>query len=202
MDRLPSPSHLVTLSSSEVPPPVLFSTWKHHAGAIRQHIAVTIQSGAPGLDRLPESLRVIGTDLMDLYTGSISPAEIGEQIVSELCASGHLLPDVYRHWLQEAGGFRLLTLAGDNSRWVLQGGAEEGRYVHIHPGRGSPQTRRVRANVLKTAIMVLAHIGIHGGDPLDVTLINLVRQRLGLAPIGRLTAERGLSEVIRFMNSP
>jgi hypothetical protein len=186
----------------EVPPPILLNTWKHHAGAIRQNIAEIVQSGAPGLDRLPEYLRVIGTDLMDLYTGSLAPAEIGEQIVAELCASGHLLPDVYRQWLHEAGGFRLLTLAGDNSRWVLRSGAEEVRYVHIHPGRGSPQARRVRANVLKTAILVLAYASVHGGDPLDVSLINLVRQRLGLAPLSKLTAERGLSEVIRFMNSP
>ena len=98
--------------------------------------------------------------------------------------------------MQAAGGYRLVELS-DTSRWVLRLG-EVNHYVHAHPGRYAPHTRRVRANVLKTAVLVLAHVGVHGGDPLDVKLVNHVRrQHLALAPIGKdLAGDQGLGGVI------
>ena len=48
----------------------------------------------------------------------------------------------------------------------------------------------MRANVLKTAVVVRAYVGVHGGDPSDVALVNRVRrQYLGLSPVGRLVAD-------------
>ena len=35
----------------EVPPPVLFNTWKHHAGALRQRIAEAVRAGAASFAR-------------------------------------------------------------------------------------------------------------------------------------------------------
>jgi len=86
--------------------------------------------------------------------------------------------------------------------WVLRAGAEEGRYVHVHPGRWAPATRRVRANVLKTAVMVLAYFGVHGGDVGDVALVNRVRrQYLGLAPVRDLAGDHGLGQVIELLRA-
>jgi hypothetical protein len=67
---------------------------------------------------------------------------------------------------------------------VLRLGDEE-RFVHLHPGRWSPATVRVRGNVLKTAFLVLVHVQVHGGDPMDRAVINAVRrEHLGLSPLG------------------
>jgi hypothetical protein len=99
------------------------------------------------------------------------------------------------------GGYRLITAAADTSVWVLRFAAEDHRYVHVHPGRWTPHTRRVRANVVKTAVMVLAHAAIHGGDVRDVKRINLVRQKhLGLAPIRELTPDQGLDVLLRDLD--
>ena len=69
--------------------------------------------------------------------------------------------------------------------------------VHLHPGRWAPETRRVRANVLKTALMVLAYTAVHGGDPRDVAVINRVRQQyLGMAPIRELLGDQGLGVIL------
>ena len=97
-----------------------------------------------------------------------------------------------------SGGYAVLTLPEDGSRWVLRLGDEGDRYVHVHPGRWSPETRRVRANVLKTAVMVLAYTGLHGRNPTELRLVNSVRRRyLGLAPMGQeLSGEQGLGAVI------
>src|SRR5687768_4486554 len=50
---------------NEIPTPVLFNPWKHHAGALRARIADAAANAA--LDDLAAGLVVVGTELMDLY---------------------------------------------------------------------------------------------------------------------------------------
>jgi hypothetical protein len=179
---------------------VLLNTRKHHAGALRQRIQTAVQSG--NLQALADGLVVIGTELMDLYFGELSPAEIGRQVVAQLNADDRFALDAYRSWVQAGGGYATLDLS-DGCRWVLRLGEEAGRYVHIHPGRYAAHTRRVRANVLKTAVMVLAQAGLRGGDVHDRVLVNDVRQRyLGLAPVGqKLQVDQGLGAVVDLLRS-
>ncbi len=184
----------------DVPHPVLFNVWKHHVAAQRHRLGEIIARGEAALPELARAIVVIGAKLMDLYVGDYSPAEVGVLVIEQLRSDGRLEPDVYRAWVAEGGGYRMATLP-DASEWVLRAGEEDGRYVHLHPGRWVPQTRRVRANVLKTAVMVLAHTGVHGGDPLDRALVNRVRgEYLDLAPLGSdLDGEQGLGEVIALL---
>jgi hypothetical protein len=176
------------------------NTWKHHAGTLRHRISETSRLGEPGLADLAGELIVIGSKLMDLYTGRFSPGEIGRMLLDQLVVQDRLEPDAFRAWIESEGGYGMLELE-DSSRWVLRAADEEERYVHVHPGRWAPQTRRVRANVLKTAVMTLAHVGILGGDPLDKELVNHVRGcYLGLSPVGReLDGEQGVGEIIETL---
>jgi hypothetical protein len=186
----------------EVPEPVLFNTWKHHAGALRERVRQAPAAGVPGLADLAGRLVVLGTELMDLYTGSLTPAQIAAQVIADLQAQGRLALDAYRTWLAESGGYGVLTIVEDGSRWVLRLGEEGGRYVHVHPARWAPATRRVRANVLKTAVMVLAYAAVHGGDSLDVMLVNRVRQQyLSLSPMRRVGDDRGLHIILELLRS-
>src|SRR5262249_41253580 len=145
-------------------------------------------------------LVVVGSKLMDLYVGRHSPADIGRQVLDLLERDARLERDAFRAWVESQGGYGMTEL-DDGSRWVLRLADEDERYVHLHPGRWVPETRRVRANVLKTAVMTLAHVGVHGGDPLDLALVNRVRQTyLGLSPMGRdLDGEQGIGEVIDLL---
>jgi hypothetical protein len=189
----------VTDLSWEVPPPVLFNPWKHHAEALRRRIREAAAGGEEGLAALPERLLVVGTELMDLYTGVLTPRQIGEEVLAALREEGRLERDDYRRWVEEHRGYRLLTAAADASVWVLRFAADE-RYVHVHPGRWTPHTRRVRANVVKTAVLVLADAAVHGGNPLDVQQINTVRRKyLGLAPLRALTPDQGLDVMIDLL---
>jgi hypothetical protein len=143
---------------------------------------------------------VIGTDLMDLYTGRLSPADIASGVIASLRAGGRLGPDTFRAWVEAGGGYGVVELQEDSSRWVLRVAADGVRYVHVHPARWAPQTRRVRANVLRSAVMALAHAALHGGDPLDLGRVNLVRTRwLGLSPVPRLADDQGLHAVIALL---
>jgi hypothetical protein len=186
-------------SEWDVPSPVLLNLWKHHAGAIRERIAAVARSGPAALAALAGELSIIGADLMDLYHGPLTPRRIAEGILSQLRAAGRLPPDAYRSWLDENRGYRVVTL-DDGAHWVLRHGEDADRYVHVHPGRWSPGTLRVRANVLKTAVMVRACVAVEGGDPLDRELINRTRQQfLGLPPIRALAESGGLREVIELL---
>jgi hypothetical protein len=187
----------------DVPPPILFNAWKHHAGALRQQIADVRASGVEALVVLPGQLLVMGTELMDLYTGALLPRQIGAAVVAALSGERRLAWEEYHKWVEAGGGYRVLVLTADDSSWVLRLGEAGGRYVHLHPGRRTSHTLRVRANVLRTAVLVLAHVAVHGGDPLEVTLINQVRQRfLGLAPIKELEGDRGLRGMIELLGGP
>jgi hypothetical protein len=152
----------------------------------------------------------MGTELMDLYTGTLTPAEIGARVLEALRVEDRLSWAKYQPWIEQNGGYRMLTFADDQSQWVLRAGRPAGlqcslddRFVHLHPGRWTPETRRVRANVLKTAIMVLAYTAVHGGDPRDVAVINKVRQQyLGMAPIRELVGDQGLGVILDLFQRP
>jgi hypothetical protein len=185
----------------EVPVPVLFNTFKHHAGALRVRIRQAIAVGEPALLDLVQQSVVLGSKLMDLYTGVLWPGEIAGRILAHLSAAGRLELPAFRSWLEEQGEYAVVTLPEDRSNWVLRLGDESERYVHLHPGRWSPASARVRANVIKTAFFVLIHAGIHGENPMDRTVVDFVRQQyLKLSPVGRdPEGELGLGSVIELL---
>jgi hypothetical protein len=141
---------------------------------------------------------------MDLYLGALTPRDIGTAVVAQLRDDKRLSLDAYREWIAAGRGYRMLTLADEGTQWVLRMGDEADRYIHVHPARWAPQTCRVKANVLKTAVMLLAYTGIHGGDPMDVALVNQVRRDyLGLAPLGRdLAGDQGIGQTINHLRNP
>jgi hypothetical protein len=138
---------------------------------------------------------------MDLYTGPLTPRDISAGIIEQLREAGRLELPAFRAWLAAQEDYTVVTLPPDDSRWVLRLGDEAGRYIHLHPGRWSPARVRVRANVLKTAFLVLAHAGIHGSDPMDRAVINEVRRDLlGLSPLGEDVDEGlGLGAIIELL---
>lgn len=185
----------------EVLSPVLFNTFKHHAGALRSRIAALAAAGPSALVEMGARLAVLGTRLMDLYTGSLSPRDVSRHVIEHLREAGRLDLPAFRDWLAGQDDYAVVTLAEDESPWVLRLGDQTQRYVHLHPGRWASATVRVRANVLKTAFLVLAHVRIHGGNPMDREVINEVRRDLlGLSPLGDDPDEGlGLGAIIELL---
>lgn len=180
----------------EMPAPIVFNPWKHHAGFLREQIAAAVTRRQEGLKKLARQLIVTGGELMDLYLGAHKPAAIAGQVLDQLRAVGRLELPAYREWITAAGGYTELTL-DDESRWVLRLGPEGERYVHIHPSRWAPKTRRVRANTLKTAVMLLAWTAVHGGEPTALKVVNQVRQDyLELSPVGIVAKDQGLHALL------
>jgi hypothetical protein len=67
---------------------------------------------------LAAELVVIGNEWMDLDLGTLTPAEIGRQVVALLVADNLRSVDAYRTWVKATGGYRLVDLS-DTSRWVF-----------------------------------------------------------------------------------
>jgi hypothetical protein len=185
--------------SEAIPAPVLFNPHKHHAGFLRDRVR-RAAAGPAALRALADELAAVGTRLMDLYHGELSPREIAATVTAGLAGAGHGIAPAFRAWVESAGGFRVIEFPQDASRWVLRVGDGQ-RFVHIHPARYSPHTVRVRAAVLTTAVMALSHTGLHGGDPASRTVVNAVRREyLGLPPVARdPSATGGLGAVIELL---
>jgi hypothetical protein len=136
---------------------------------------------------------------MDLYTGPLTPAEITAHLLGQLRDLGRLEYGPLSEWLRGQGDFSLLDLP-DGSKWTIRLGPADGRYVHLHPGRWVPNTIRVQANTLKSAVMAHAHAGLVGGDPADLAVVNEARRRyLGFLPVRELTGDAGLGAVIEVL---
>src|SRR5581483_7049923 len=103
---------------NEPPHPVLLNTWKHHAGWIRWRIGQAVSAGAAGVDALPREMVIVGNRLMDLYTGPLTPAEIGQHVVEQLRAAGRLEYEPLSAWLQGQGEYGMIELP-DGSKWTI-----------------------------------------------------------------------------------
>ncbi len=141
--------------TDDLPHPALLNTWKHHAGWIRGRIAAAVSGGSAGIAALPAEMVVVGSRLMDLYTGSLTPAEIAEFVIAELKAHDRFEFDPLAAWLAQQGAYALTDLP-DGSTWTIRLGPADARYLHLHPGRWAEHTMRVQANTLKSAVMAHA----------------------------------------------
>ena len=179
-----------------LPHPALLNCWKHHAGWIREQIAAAASAGSAGVAALPAEMAVVGSRLMDLYTGSCSPAQIAECAFARLKAHDVFEYEALAKWLAGQGEYAMFELP-DGSRWTVRLGPADGRYIHLHPGRWVPHTMRVQANALKSAVMAHAHAKFVGADASDLAVVNEARERyLGLLPVRELTGDGGLGAVI------
>ncbi|MFD2248514.1 hypothetical protein [Pontibacter ruber] len=180
--------------SPDLPKPILFHPLKHHLQYIREFARQSTQLPEQELKKV---FRRIGGSQMDLYLGALSPLQVSEEVILYLQQQGLLQPEVFKHYLG-LGGYRLCTLS-DGSVWALRWGVYEGRYVHLHPGRYSNHTIRVKANHLKTALAV-AIASTTYKQPLSLELMNQVRtQWLDLSPVPGFTSEEGLGKIIELI---
>ncbi len=181
-------------SNCHVPVPLLFNCLKHHAGYIARFIS---RFSSRSLPLLKEHLSAIGKSQMDLYTGNLEPHEISLEIKDFLHARKLLDEESYLQWLAASGVKYRETKLSDESVWVLLPGKIAGRHVHIHPGRYSPFTIRVRSETLRTAIAVLIYCRLHGGNCHSLAVVNEAREGLlDLSPVKEVSTRRGLGRMI------
>ncbi len=88
----------------------------------------------------------------------------------------------------------------DGSLWILRLGELENTYTHIHPGRYSPHTLRVKAGALKTAIATHVWMQMEGQHILTLQLLNQARKEvLNASPVKSLDAMIGFAKIYQVV---
>jgi len=181
-----------------IPPPINLNCWKHHAGFIKKQIESVKE--IKDLDQLKVCLLKIGESQMDLYFGEHSPAKISEQIVDYLHSKKTLSSRQYQDWLSKEGEKYHLVELKDKSIWTLRLGDGVSRYVHIHPGRYSPHTVRVKATTLKTAIFALCSERIGEIMTIETQTANQIRKKyLDEPPLKSFSSASGLRRLVDLL---
>ncbi|WP_299756138.1 hypothetical protein [uncultured Pontibacter sp.] len=179
-----------------LPEPILFHPLKHHLGYILGFVQESID--LPEV-QLQKALRTIGGSQLDLYIGPLTAQQLSEEVILYLQERDLLQPEAFREHLAP-NGYRTYTLS-DKSVWAMRWGVHANRHVHLHPGRYSLHTLRVKANHLKTAIAV-AVASIKYGLRINLELLNQVRAAwLALPPVPEYTAAEGLGKVMLLLQS-
>jgi hypothetical protein len=179
-------------------PPINFNCWKHHSGFIKKQIQSA--QNIRDIEKLKIILLKVGESQMDLYYGDYSPMEISERIIKYLKEKKVFLPERYKNWLGENGNDYKLINMSDRSVWTLRLGEDAGKYVHIHPGRYSPKTRRVKALTLKSAILTLCCEKLGEPKISGKELINEVRKKyLEEPPLKSVSKDYGLGKLIELL---
>lgn len=179
----------------KTPSPFNLNCWKHHAGFIVKQIKKN--EIEEKLNDISSLLLKIGESRMDLYLGKLAPFELTDFIRKFLKKLKVFEFESYKQWLfSENKGYRLVTLP-DKSTWTLRMGNQRENYIHIHPGRYSAHTIRVRALTLKTAICVMVYLNVYKISSPDLQLINSVRKKfLKAEPVKSLSSTSGLKRLL------
>jgi hypothetical protein len=187
-------------TNCKVPLPVTFNCWKHHAGFIKSQTAL-LQKSKMSKDALRKLLLIIGESQMDLYLGKLNPNQIANQIINNAKGYGAKSYSAYGNWLTEDGkGYKQMRIS-DKSIWNLRLGNEKKRYIHIHPGRYSPLTIRVKAVTLKTTIAVRVFVEETDSELPNLKSINEVRTSFSkLPPLKSLSLSSGIGKFLNIFN--
>jgi hypothetical protein len=190
---------LKLLDELSVPKPFLINPLKHHLGFVRTFID-HYRKTDDKKSRFYSELLKIGNSVTDIYCGSLSLVEIVESVELQLKTSDSLSGNSFRRFIRESRkNFRNVEVQ-DGSEWTLLLAADQERYLHLHPARSSAFIIRVKANALKTAIVIKTFYTEECFQQDLLNTINEVRVKLlGESPIKDLKEAKGISSVLTYL---
>lgn len=135
---------------------------------------------------------------MDMYAGQLSTEAIFNEVRAQLREAGVHNRVEYEAFLAQKHDYATLVLS-DTSRWILRLAVDKASYIHLHPGRYSPHTFRVKASALKTALAwwVAREHHLLTGNLLED--INYLRKDLRLSPLKNIAESRHLLEIMSLL---
>jgi hypothetical protein len=176
---------------------IRFNPLKHHLGFLLRAIEKWNHSPSEEIYR---ELNELGSNQFDLYTGRLHEQTILSEVEDQLRSSGINSSELLRQWLGHRG-YRAIILS-DGSHWIIREGSQQEMYIHIHPSRHQEQVYRIRANHLKTAVvMILEHcFPFRTEITRNTKCINEIRSgKLGLSPVKSAADSKRIIETIDFL---
>lgn len=184
---------------SKIPVPFQFNPLKHHFGYIRDFVSLWLsEENRLDVKILVREVKRIGSSVMDVYTGSLSVAEVCKEIRHFLDGRRLCDLDAFSDWAGTGfSDYRTVELS-DTSVWMLKFHNDEKRFIHIFPARLSPLTIRVKANTLKSAMIYYIWIG---KDFITREDLNEARKLIGLSPVRTTADAESIIEMIELLRS-
>jgi hypothetical protein len=176
---------------------ITFNPLKHHKNYILDKISDWHQLKE---EEIQSILFKIGSNLIDLYIGDLSVQSIFNEVQEQFTINSKLGKDEFTKWLQPKG-FKKIRLS-DESEWVVRLSDNSEKYVHIHPGKYSKNTIRVRASSLKTVIAIKIQQSLNvQEEKITVQKVNQIRNDfLSLSPIKQLFPNKGISKLLEILS--
>jgi len=180
-----------------IPEPLVFNPLKHHLGYIKEFILEVTGVGTPDTNvEVIKELRHIGGSVMDIYTGEMSPFDIGDEFLCFLKTKRLSERENYKKWAGTGPkDFKTIWLT-DGSQWILKYHDNDQRFVHFFPARFSPSSFRIKANTLKSAILYQIYIG---KDFINEEDLNTARALASLSPVKDIFDTEAISEMIEML---
>lgn len=179
---------------SDIPVPLKFNPLKHH----RNYILQTLRGNST--KKIIELLDPICNNYIDIYTGILTPKEIGGEVLDVLRSKQVFLREDFEQWINATDEFRKVTIH-DESQWLLRKSTDPERYIHLHPARTGKFTYRFKGSTLKTIYLLNALPP--GREPaLSPESVNQIRQQVGLPPVKKLEHGKGILKCYQTFFAP
>lgn len=170
-----------------------FNPIKHHLGYVCGLLRTIETVQVDDKKLLFDTIKSINANIVDVYTGRLSPEEIKEAIVGKLTMNNIGMIDEFLNCLGPKG-FSEIVLP-DESVWILRKGEYKEAFVHIHPSRKPPLAVRIHGNAWRTIIAFLIMFPEFKTKKPTLGSINAFRKEfIGLSPV------KGNGNMQRIMN--
>jgi hypothetical protein len=166
---------------------IVFHFRKHHLKELKSHAAKCSE------EEFHQHLLSLGLSMFDVYLGNLSSKVIREEISAQLKSKCILHKSEYSEWIKTQGGYSSVNVS-DSSTWTLRY-LEQTTFIHVHPGRYSIHTIRIKSQHLKQALWLFRH-----QLTLSDSTILECRKTLGMSPTGTLNLS-GLEKIHQLISS-
>ncbi|MFW6019946.1 MAG: hypothetical protein ACOCPM_05130 [Bacteroidales bacterium] len=164
---------------SLVPQPFLLNGLKHHLPLIRQYL--------PILKQMPEhtflsALKKTGNSVTDFYYGTMNIEPITTEIRKKLIELNVFQQEAFDQWVLNQDDYFCFRIS-DSSDWLIRRGMNNERYIHIHPGKHSYKTKRIKSRSLRIALAII-YFSNNENDLFSLDFLNKIRkEKLDLPPV-------------------
>lgn len=175
--------------NEKIPVPITFNTYKHHFQFLLKQIELWQKQE---WQQVESEIILIGENLLDFYTGDLTVENICTECLYFFNMNSICNKVEFEKWLNPYE-YKKIKLS-DSSEWIIKNGNDECRYIHIHPGKQSPHSKRIRATTLKTVLALMVKTSIIS-DNMHINLekVNFIRTtHLHLSPVKSIQRDKGI----------
>lgn len=176
---------------------IKFNALKHHGSFLLNNIRSWKMQKTESV--IPE-LNELGANQFDVYTGHLTVLQITHQVCEHITQRKISGLHSFQKWMGK-NHYREIELS-DGSKWIIRAGEDTEKFIHIHPGRNQKLAHRIKANHLKTAIIIfLDNQSDRINDiQLSTAYINKIRAEiLGLSPVRSVSECSKAKSALQFL---